>query len=50
MRKARIALFLLVPAIALGVYVLRDHIPGPGGQSDQGRDELESDIEYGDLP
>ena len=50
MRKARIALFLLVPAIALGVYVLRDHIPGTGGQSDQGRDELESDIEYGDLP
>ena len=50
MRKARIALFLLVPAIALGVYALRDHIPGTGGQSDQGRDELESDIEYGDLP
>ena len=50
MRKARIVLFLLVPAIALGVYVLRDHIPGTGGHSDQGRDELESDIEYGDLP
>ena len=50
MRKARIALFLLVPAIALGVYALRDHIPGTGGQSDQGRDKLESDIVYGDLP
>jgi len=50
MRKARIALFLLVPAIALGVYVLRDHIPGTGGQSDQGRDGLDSDIVYGDLP
>ena len=50
MRKARIALFLLVPAIALGVYVLRDHIPGTGGQSDQGSEGLESDIVYGDLP
>ena len=50
MRKARIALFLLVPAIALGVYVLRDHIPGTGGHSDPGSEGLESDIVYGDLP
>ena len=50
MRKVRIALFLLVPAIALGVYALRDHIPGTGGQSDQGSEGLESDIVYGDLP